>query len=489
MLEHLRRLVGHSVVYGMAETISRGTGFVLVFIYGIILTPEDIGLRGAIYTAASFVSIFYTLGLDNSFLRYFMDKSLHDRRHDIFTSSTVFSTVVGILFLTAAFALDGFVSTLLTKDAGYSYLVRLLFIIILFDTVVIYPTLVLRAENRLGYFTLVSFARFVLFIALNLVLVWGMKRGLKGVFEANLAVVLVIALMLIPVYREYFRFRISKAVLHKLFVFGIPTIFTMLCMRIIDYSDKLVILYALGDAGARELGYYNMAYTPGMVGVMVFVNSFRLAWQPFFLSLKDNPDNRNVFSRVATWYAVFIGLVMTGITLFRREIFTVYAPRFPVELSSIVPLVALAYVLFGFYIIMMAGVFIKEKTIFLPVVTFAAAALNLGLNFVFVPAFGIVGAAWTTVAAYTLMVAAMYMVSSRVFHIAYDFRRLATAIAVTVAPILVSFVYDPGNPVVSFAFRLALVAAAVLFYVGGGFLLPDEREYLDRFLKRRLRTG
>ena len=38
MFNHLGRLLKHSTVYGLAETISRGTGFILLFLY-LLLDP------------------------------------------------------------------------------------------------------------------------------------------------------------------------------------------------------------------------------------------------------------------------------------------------------------------------------------------------------------------------------------------------------------------------------------------------------------------
>ena len=88
MFDQLRRLFKHSLVYGMAETVSRGTGFILLFIYGIVLTKGDIGLRSAVYVASAFLGIFYTLGLDNAFLRYFMDDELAKKKAELFSSAS-----------------------------------------------------------------------------------------------------------------------------------------------------------------------------------------------------------------------------------------------------------------------------------------------------------------------------------------------------------------------------------------------------------------
>ena len=335
MFAHLRRLFHHSVVYGLAETVSRGIGFVLVFIYARVLTDTDLGIRTALYGASALLSLFYTLGLDNAFLRYFMDRSLSASRKEIFSTSVVFSFAAGCLSLAISGLFPAGISALLTKSGEYSGLVQLLFVIMIFDTLTIYPTLVLRAESRLWYYSVIALLRFTLFIALNILLVWFMDRGLRGVFEANLITVSILFVALLPVYRQYFRKTLSIPMLRKLMAFGIPTIFTLLSMRVIDISDRYIILYKLGDTGASFLGGYTVAYTLGMVGIMVFVHSFRTAWQPFFLSVQHEKDAGAIFSRVATYYTMFIGLVFLGMTLFRREIMTLYAPEYPASLHRL----------------------------------------------------------------------------------------------------------------------------------------------------------
>ena len=483
MLEHLSRLFKHSVVYGMAETVSRGISFILIFIYVRVLTEADLGIRTAVYVVGAFLGIFYTLGLDNAFLRYFMDEDSIGKKEDVFTTAFYFSALTGIIFLAVSLFFGEPVSRLMTKSGSYEYITRLLFVILIFDAAAIYPTLVLRAENRLKYYSFVAFARFSLFIGLNLVLVWILGRGLKGVFEANLIAVIIISLLMLPLYRTYLRGNISFSILKRMLSFGLPTIFTLLCMRIIDLSDRQLILRLLGENAASELGGYSVAYTLGMVGVMVFVHSFRIAWQPFFLSLKDNSDSRNIFSRVATYYSMFIGMVFLGIALFRREIFMLYAPKLPVSLAGIVPYVSFSYIFFGFYIIMMAGIFIREKTRYLPVVTFTAAALNLGLNFIFIPAFGIIGAAYTTVIAYITMVIIMYVISSKIYMVVYDFKRLGVVLLLTALPLGLSFVFQPEKNVLSIFYRGMLFLIPPAVYLFSNFLLPEERSKLKQVLR------
>ncbi len=477
MFAHLKRLLEHSVVYGLSETISRGTGFILLFIYVRILDDTEIGIRSLAYAGAGFVALFYTLGLDMAFLRYFMDSEYADKKDSVLSTAQAFTVVMGLLFLTGVFLFDSEVSQLITKSPENTYIIRLIFTILIFDTLVIYPSLVLRAENRLYYFSFISLCRFVLIITLNIILVWFLDRDLHGVFEANLISVIVIAVLLVPVNKEYLSRRISYDILKKMLQFGIPAIFTLFFLRIIDYSDRYIIAYYFGESGTREVGRYAPAYTLGMVGIMVFVNSFRLAWQPFFLSVKDNPDAKRLFSKVATYYAVIIGMVFLGVTLFRGEIFYRYTSgKYPATLAGIIPYVALAYILYGFYFIMVAGVFIRKKTIYLPLAPITGAALNIGFNFLFIPRYGIIGAAYTTIIAYLAMVVILFVISRKIYHVQYEYYRLAVVFFITAGLIAVSLGINVEPGILQLLFNGALCVLPPIIYWNSGFFTPVEKD-------------
>jgi len=253
-------------------------------------------------------------------------------------------------------------------------------------------------------------------------------------------------------------------------------------MRIIDFSDNYLILYFYNST---LVGLYAPVYTLGMVGIMVFVNSFRLAWHPFFLSEQDNPDASNIFSKVTTWYAVFIGTVFLGIFLFRKEIFHVYAPSFPRELASLIPFISFAYVLYGFYIIMLAGVFIREKTKYLPLAPLTGAALNLGLNFVFIPVYGIAGAVFTTVIAYLAMVTILFVISRRVYRIRYEYGRIGRVLLTVGGAAAISLAVDIGHTALRLLFNGAVFCIPLLLYWYGGFLLPAEKSRIHEILRKR----
>jgi O-antigen/teichoic acid export membrane protein len=103
--------------------------------------------------------------------------------------------------------------------------------------------------------------------------------------------------------------------------------------------------------------------------------------------------------------------------------------------------------------------------------------VNIGLNFWLVPAYGMVGASISTVAAYVALFAGMTFYAQRVYPVNYQWRRVGTAVGAAVA---LDVAARAGG--MSFAPSLALVALYPLALALLGFYLPAERARLRRRL-------
>ena len=90
------------------------------------------------------------------------------------------------------------------------------------------------------------------------------------------------------------------------------------------------------------------------------------------------------------------------------------APQFA-ESSRVVGPLAFAAVSYAAYIVIAIGVGRARRTQFNWVVTGAAAAVNVALNLALIPAYGMMGAAIATVAAYSTMAVGMAWWSQRIY--------------------------------------------------------------------------
>ena len=118
---------------------------------------------------------------------------------------------------------------------------------------------------------------------------------------------------------------------------------------------------------------------------------------------------------------------------------------------------------------MAIGVGRAKRTQFNWVITGVAAAVNVGLNLVLIPPYGIMGAAVATVVAYVVMFLGMTWYAQRVFPTPYQWRRVFTAVAAAVGLLLVGKALGglTAAIVLSLAYPFALRSSASCFRTSG----------------------
>jgi O-antigen/teichoic acid export membrane protein len=146
--------------------------------------------------------------------------------------------------------------------------------------------------------------------------------------------------------------------------------------------------------------------------------------------------------------------------------------------ADVVAPLAFAGALWGGYTVVAIGIGRTRRTQFNWVITGSAAALDVVLNLLLVPRYGIHGAAAAAVSSFALMFAAMGVYAQRVYPVPYQWRRVLTLLAVAVALTVVARVVDRLDV------AIVAVAAYPLVLLGAGFYLPAERARLARVLVR-----
>ena len=172
----------------------------------------------------------------------------------------------------------------------------------------------------------------------------------------------------------------------------------------------------------------------------------------------------------ASWLALALGL---GAPWIVRLLTT---PAF-YEGARVVPLLAFAGVAFGGYAVVLISIGRARRTRSNWLITGAAALVNVVLNLVLIPPYGMIGAAVSTVSAYALMFLGMAWKAQTVFPVPYQWRRVGMAVGAAVGLVLAGKLLDVGLPV---AVALVLVYPVALGLLG--FYLPAERARIGRLL-------
>ncbi len=138
-----------------------------------------------------------------------------------------------------------------------------------------------------------------------------------------------------------------------------------------------------------------------------------------------------MFAKVLTYFTITGSIILVVLSLFITDIAHIQVAGYSLIGSlywgglSIVPIILLSYLINGMYIIFSAGIYIEEKSIYVPLVTGIGAVINVAVNLTLIPILGITGAAIATLASYLVMAIGYYVVTQKFYNIRYEYERIA----------------------------------------------------------------
>ena len=405
--------------------------------------------------------IVFRLGLDSGFFRVHYDLETEDERRALAGTVALFGAGVGALFFAGAIAGAGGLARL-ALDANTEALRRLIVLTaadVWLGTFAFVPLAVLRIQDRPGLFSALSVLRHAVNIVLKVVLV--MKGlGVAGVVWSDALATGVFSLALLPILFRNAAPAFSWRLLAPALGFGLPKVPHGILVQALNLADRKILDLFVTRA---EVGIYQLGYTFG--GTVKFaLSAFEPAWQPFVYAQARRPEAPAVLARVVTSaFAVFLAVGL-AVAALGGNLLVLMTPRNPAfwAAAGIVPMVALAYLLQGAFLLGSIGIGIEKRARYYPMITAAAAATNVAGNFLLIPRFGITGAAWATVASYAVMAGLGVGISSRLYPVPFEKGRLAGLLAGAVLAYGIGRLL-PGAGVTGLLAKGAVVAAFGVF--------------------------
>jgi O-antigen/teichoic acid export membrane protein len=212
--------------------------------------------------------------------------------------------------------------------------------------------------------------------------------------------------------------------------------------------------------------------------VITFVMiAFRTAWPAFAYSIEDDCEAKRTYAYVLTYLLAFASWVALARGARAAGWSPLLTPPQDQRAEKGVALLAFAGAVYAGYTVLAIGSGRARKTQLNWVVTGAGAVANVGLNFWLIPRWGMVGAAISTLAAYVILFVGMTWYAQSVYPVAYQWRRVATAVGAAVA-LTVAARGAHLSAVPSFLLVCAYPLALALL----GFYLPAERARLRRLV-------
>jgi O-antigen/teichoic acid export membrane protein len=481
----LRQLAGQSFVYGLGGIVSKLVG---IFLLPIYTKPEYVSQAGfgqveTVMAASSLAAIVCQFGLTTAMFRFCWDNREPDaRRRTIRTSFTAVMLLSTITVLIGVAAINPIASTLqVTRELALIGLAGL-WVTIQYTII----TGIYRIEQRPTAFIVYSFVNIAITVVLSIVLVIPLRMGAAGIMLGNFSGTYLTYFLLLWARRDMVGFTANWSLLREMLAFSLPLMPSGVALWALNLADRVQVQRLTPGTQlerSAQLGTYSAASKIAL-GIMLIVSAFQTAWIPFANLIIDDGDAKRTYRAVLTYWSMVMAWGVVTITALSTPYIHVAMNPNWFGAAPVVPLLMSGSVLYGAYYILNIGVNRSKRTKLTPLVTGTAAAVNIGLNFWMIPKWGILGAGWSTVIGFAVLVVLGWRNAQRSYPVSYDFGRVLRVVAMAAVFMVVLVELVPPVGLAGIGLRILLVAVFPLALVGVGVVTPGERERIVALAKR-----
>ena len=409
-----------SSILVLSNVCLKAINFFLLPLYTHNLTPEMIGISDSITTLTGVILPLLTMGLDSAFSAFYFEKEDPERAEKVFSTLTWAFLVIGCIPLLLMFA-SPLISELLFKTRDFSYIVSFALISVSFNLWYLPYSLELRLKNQMFLYGLANVIVSLTMVVLNIIFVSVIHLGESALVLSTMIVHIQNLVILFFFVKTKPRLRwFDRDLLKQMLRFSAPLIPMTLMVWVLSLSDRYVLLHFKGNA---EVGLYGigMRFTNLM---NVVISAVSMAYTTFAFSSKEDKNSKRQYYYIFTIESfLLIGIAFT-VGLFGKEIIQLMTAESYASSYLALRDLMFSQTLYAMTSIVGYGIYFEKKSIYSLIAVTAGAVLNLGLNIILIPSYGIRAAALTTLLGYALNYFLTLHFSEKLYPCDYGQRRV-----------------------------------------------------------------
>ena len=390
----LKSLARNSFIYYLSNILTKGISFFLLPLYTSILSREDYGVLELMSIISTMVIILFTFQIGQGVARYYNE--LQDQKQiQIYTSTVIYFSIASFGVFTILFIL------FLPQVSYYLSLTES-------ETVFAIASITLNglfymSQNQLRWkikpvqemissltYNLCTIGFTIYFIVL-------LEEGITGIFKAQCIGALIGMIVAFVFSRSDYGLYFSKQVLTKLLSFSLPLLPGAMSIFVYMFTDRICIKEMLG---LDELGVYSVGSKIATIltfaGIGVSTAISPLIYKHY--KEGETPD------KIALLFRIFCGLsfiLVAFLSFFADVVIQTMTNELYAAAVPIIPFLLYA-VFLNSLTLFSPGLSIAKKTSRRSIIAMVAGILNLILNILLIPYFGIVAAAIATFVSFGL---------------------------------------------------------------------------------------
>jgi len=470
----LRRLIGSVAVYSVGDFVLFGLSYlILIPVLTRYLSPDEYGVVATMTALSVLLLWVLQLGLPSAALRYYF---LHESRQDrqaYFSTMWLFGLAISAMMAAGILTIGEPFWNLLIRNAPFEVYAGYVVWGAFFQVVFVFTSTLLRAQERPLLFVSLAVARFGCLVVLVVyhVTVWhlGAVGQVRAAFLTYAIFGVICTLILLRNLRLQFRVQYIGESLR----FAIPILVGYLVGFFVDRGNVLILQYlTVGSA----VGVFALGQQLSNLIVMAS-GSFEKAWQPFFYG-QSLGNARVMLVRLSSMAVpAFMSLVLM-LGLFAPEIIRVLSSAAYADAWIVLMISGMGAAFSAMSSILNLGIYYAKRSGFSTRITIIGAVVNVALNLILIPHWGIVGASLASVSSSIAILFLTNYGMHKFLSAPLDYIRLLSATALGIASLVLGslFLNGLGLPlIVIFAGKVGIVVFYLsLLWVLGIFPLKED---------------
>lgn len=426
-----------------------------------ILTLEEYGALALCQAYAIFVNGISNFGLSHGYERdFFENREEKD-------GALLYTTILFIIFTYTIFGILTYVfgaqiSQFLTKQSKYADLLFLTYLATGMTSLKSFYLIYFKNKEDAKKFVWYTLDESLISFVLSMILVVYFRIGVSGLVIAQLAASGIVFVILTVYFLKNVPFSLNIALFKKSLSISLPLTPRIFFGIIGTQFDK----YILGVVASVELvGIYSLAQRVAGI-IFTFMTAVQNVWSPsvfkmMFDKTKDGRDLIGPYLNPFFYISMGAGLF---VALFSEEILFVLSPKEYHGATNVVIILAILYC--SFFFGKQNQLLYAKKTYLISTLTLVGIIFNVGINFVFVKFWGLLGIAWGTLLSGLLSSTISFLISQKHYRINWDYKSIGLISLVFVVSTLILLLMIEYNIVYQLRLFTKLSFVILFIYIG-----------------------
>jgi O-antigen/teichoic acid export membrane protein len=394
---------GRQVGYVIAANIIVSlTALIQIPIVTRTLGASNYGIWSLIQVTINLIVPFAGLALGDSIIRFLAAEKDRAKVADGFLSVCTVVFISGSLASLLLFALAGLLARSIFGDPEAAFYIRLASAQILLNCMFNTSICFIRMQRKIGLRTAITLLQSLATLGLIILFVVT-GYGISGVLIATLLALTLANVVAFAVTLRQTGLHMPKfGDMKKYLRWSIPLVPNAGILWIVHVSDRYMVSFYIDTTAA---GIYSAAYSIGNYAYFALM-PLGIVLYPYVVKTYDegHPEQTAKYLKYGLKYLMMVSIPSAfGLSVLAGQLMDLLTkPEFAPG-SRVVPLVAFGGVIFCLYQIGVYIIHVANKTRLTVWLLGSSALLNVGLNVVLIPRMGMVGAAWATLVAYSVL--------------------------------------------------------------------------------------